>query len=49
MTIERWLAFTGVAAAIVVPGVDMAIATRNALSSGFRPAVASSVGVEVAR
>jgi threonine/homoserine/homoserine lactone efflux protein len=48
MTLERWLAFTGVAAVIVVvPGPDMAIVTRNALRSGFRAGLASSVGVEV--
>jgi len=48
VTRERWLAFTGVAAVIVVvPGPDMAIVTRNALRSGFRAALAASVGVEV--
>ena len=48
MTIERWLAFAGVVAVIVVvPGPDMAIVTRNALRSGFRAALASALGVEV--
>jgi threonine/homoserine/homoserine lactone efflux protein len=48
VTLERWLAFTGVATVIVVvPGPDMAIVTRNALRSGFRAALASSVGIEV--